>query len=281
MKFDFHIHSTYSDGSNTVEEIFGEAKKRKVKALSITDHDSILGLSEVNELSKKYSIPYIPGVEFTAIENGVKFHILAYDIDINSLELKKYSDELLDFLNAKSLKQIEILQRNGIEIETDEYFKQSKGGPLYRAKLLKTLSNNGYIEEKEIMNSISKFFGKEGLCYTEEEYQYYDFESMCKLIKRNNGKIVLAHPGKIKKKDNKLYNELINSNYLDGVEIYHLSNNNDVREELKRIAERKKILVTGGSDYHGAYNKKKTPLCGVEIPQYVYENLYPYLRNKN
>jgi predicted metal-dependent phosphoesterase TrpH len=280
MNFDFHIHSTYSDGSSSLEEIFKTAKEKNVQAISITDHDTILGLSKVDELSKKFSIPFIPGVEFTAVEKGIKFHVLAYNIDAASLELINYSKELLNFLNSKSLKQIDILKKNGISIDAEEYFKQSKGGPLYRAKLLRTLSAKGYIREEKIMNMLGIFFSKNGICYIEEDYDYYDFESICKLIKRNDGLVVLAHPSKIKKKNEYLYKELINSELLDGIEVYHPSVNEEVKAELKNIIKRKDLLTTGGSDYHGIFNKKYTPICGMNIPQYVYDNLYYYLKNK-
>ena len=86
MKFDFHMHSVYSDGSSTAREIFEKAKDLDLKAIAVTDHDTVLGLEEIDKLSKEYAIPFIPAVEFTAVEKGVKFHVLGYNIDYKSQE---------------------------------------------------------------------------------------------------------------------------------------------------------------------------------------------------
>ncbi len=273
MNFDFHLHSTFSDGSTKMEDIFIKGKELDLKAISITDHDTTLGLNLEHELSKKYNIPYIPAVEFTAIEKGVKLHVLGYYIDKDSKELHDYSMKLLNYLNTKSMQQIKILQSNGIDIPESEYFKQSQGGPLYRAKLLRTLADFGYLEIKDIMVSLKKYFGPEGICHVPDDFKYNDFQSTIELIKRNNGMAVLAHPIKIKKKSEDLYYELINSNLLDGIEIYHPSVTPEVKKELEEVTKKKNLLITGGSDYHGLYNKLGTPLAGMDVPEFVYENL--------
>ncbi|NLU10247.1 MAG: PHP domain-containing protein [Tepidanaerobacter acetatoxydans] len=279
MKFDFHIHSVYSDGSSPLEEIFNTGKQLKVSALAITDHDTVLGLKEADRLSKKYAIPFIPGIEFTAMENEKKFHILGYGIDYNSLELIEYSKRLLEYLNAKSMKQIRLMQKNGIDIKEEEFFKEGQGGPLYRAKMLKTLSNHGYLKQEEIMTSLKKYFGDGAPYYVEETFEYYNFQQVCKIIKASKGIAVLAHPNKLKNKDEKLYWDILNSNLLDGVEIYHPANDENTQNELKKIAFDKKLIITGGSDYHGHYSKNKIPICGIDIPDQIYNNLYQYLTN--
>ena len=280
MIFDFHVHSTYSDGSSTLDEIFREAKAHNAAAIAITDHDTVLGLHEENALSIKYQIPFVSGVELTAVEGQTKFHVLAYNVDPDSIELKEYSHKLLDFLIEKSKKQIKILQSMGVSIEESEFFKESKGGPLYRAKLLSTLSRHGYFRSEDIMGQLQKYFGRGGLCYVEDEYKYPDFQSIYRLIKKNNGLIVLAHPAKIKGKNYKLYEELIHSSFLDGIELYHPSLNAEVEKELDDIIKEKGLIFTGGSDYHGIYNKLKTPLCGINLPDVVYTNLYPFLKKR-
>lgn len=280
MKFDFHIHSVFSDGSSKVEEIFETAQKASLSALAIADHDTVLGLRTADSSSRKYGVPFIPAVEFTAVENGRKFHVLGYNIDYESPELKEYSEQLLEHLNNRSKQQIKMMQENGIEIEESEFFKEGQGGPLYRAKLLKTLARYGYLKDEEIMSSLKAFFGKGAPYYIEDSFQYYDFQQVCRVIKRNGGLAVLAHPGKIREKDEKLYGELINSELLDGLEVYHISNDAEVQKQLMDIVNRKKLIFTGGSDYHGEYNKLKTPICGIWLPDEVYDNLRPYIRNK-
>ncbi|MBU3205322.1 PHP domain-containing protein [Clostridium algidicarnis] len=273
MNFDFHLHSTFSDGSSTMEDIFIKGKELNLNAIAITDHDTTLGLNLEKQLSEKYDIPCIPAAEFTAVEKGVKLHVLGYHIDKDSKELYNYSSNLLNYFDERSKKQIEILRANGIDIPEDEYFKQSQGGPLYRAKLLKTLANFGYLDAKDIMTSLKKYFGPDGICYVPDEFKYNDFESTINLIKRNKGIAVLAHPIKIKNKNEDLYYELINSNLIDGIEIYHPSITQEIKVELEDVVTKKDLIITGGSDYHGLYNKKGTPLSGMNVPDFVYHNL--------
>ncbi len=280
MNFDFHMHSVYSDGSSTVEEIFKIARGIDLKAIAVTDHDTVLGLEDVDKFSREYRIPFVPGIEFTAFEDEMKFHVLGYGIDFTSQELIDYSKDILDKLNRKSREQIELMQENGIEIPEEEFFAEGQGGPLYRAKLLKVLSRHGYVVEEEIMNSLNRFFGKDAPYYVEDGFKYPDFSHVVRLIKENGGVVVLAHPGKIKKKNEKLYYEILNSGLLDGVEVYHIANNINVREELIEFADKKDIMITGGSDYHGKYNKHKMEIGGIDIPVEVYYNLAPYFKNK-
>lgn len=280
MNFDFHMHSVYSDGSSTVEEIFKKANSIDLEAIAVTDHDTVLGIEEVDKFSRSYNIPFVPGIEFTAFEEGMKFHVLGYGIDFKSDELINYSLDILNKLNKKSKEQIDLMHRNGIDIPEEEFFAEGQGGPLYRAKLLKVLSRHGYLLEEDIMNSLGKFFGKDAPYYVEDGFKYNDFSQTVRLIKENGGIVVLAHPGKVKKKNEKLYYEVLNSGLLDGVEVYHISNNMDVREELTELANKKDIMITGGSDYHGDYNKHKTAIAGIDIPAEVYYNLEPYFKNK-
>lgn len=272
-QYDFHFHSTYSDGSTILQEIFNKAKGKGIKALAVTDHDTALNFPEMKTLSKAYDIPYIPSLELTVVEQGIKLHVLAYGLNEESEELYAYSTKVKNYLDHKSHKQISILNSKGINIAAEEFFKQSNGGPLYRAKLLYTLALNGYLKVDDIMVSLSKYFGKDGMCYVEDNFKFMNFKEGCEFIKRNGGKIVLAHPGKIKKKQADLYNDLIRSSYLDGLEVYHTDNNGEVRKELRDICLKKDLRITGGSDCHGIFKKKFIDIGDMELPEEVVESL--------
>ncbi|HBC99547.1 MAG TPA: hypothetical protein DC053_09570, partial [Lachnoclostridium sp.] len=125
MKADFHMHSNFSDGSETMMQIYSLAKEQGLKAAAITDHDTILGLKEEEKASKKYCIPFIPAAEFTAEENGMKFHVLGYGIDPENPELLQYSNCFLEQMNERSRRQILKMQKAGIEIEEKEFFEKA------------------------------------------------------------------------------------------------------------------------------------------------------------
>lgn len=274
--FDFHIHSSYSDGSMSVYSIFEQASIVNANAIAITDHDTVLGIEEEIKYSKEFNIPFVPAAEITAEEDGVKFHILAYNINVTN-ELIDFSKHHLEELNKKSLMQISLLRKQGYLISEEEFFKESGGGPLYRAKLLKTLSNFGYLEEEEIMTSLNKFFGEGGICHVKDSIKYPDFASTVELIRRNGGYAVFAHPQKVKIRNKSLYYKILESKLIDGVEIYHPSSDENLEIELLKEATKRELLITGGSDFHGIYNKLKTPLLGMDIPIIVYEKMKPFL----
>lgn len=279
MKFDFHIHSRFSDGSATTEEIFHMAKEKGLSALSLTDHDSILGLPLAEKLSRETLIPYLSGAEFTVMEDGKTFHVLGYNLNPESKELKEYSKHILSCLNEISKKQILLLQKHGITLSEETYFQQGQGGPLYRGKLLKALSDHGIIKESEIMPLIPRYFGKNGLCHVSDTVPYLNFDSIVKLIKGNGGIVVLAHPAKLKKKDDSLYQRIIHHQNLDGFEVYHPSITDKVKQEIMPIIEAKNLIITGGSDYHGLFQKYRIEVSDMQIPDEIYHKLYPYLRN--
>ncbi|MDM8312052.1 MULTISPECIES: PHP domain-containing protein [Clostridium] len=273
--YDFHMHTTFSDGSKTPKEIFDMAKELNFKALSITDHDTVLGLGDAFKASRESGIPYIPALELTVKEDGIKLHVLAYGVNKESAEAVNYSLKLKKYMDEKSLSQIHVLRSKGLidGISDEEFFEEAKGGPLYRAKFLKTLSNKGYFPEDEIMKRLNEYFGKEGYCYMEDKFPYMSFNEGCSFIKNIGGKIVLAHPNKIRKKNEKLYKELINSDFLDGIEVYHPSITKDTEMELMNIIEEKKLLCTGGTDFHGIYMKNPREIGTVELPDIVIESL--------
>lgn len=279
MKFDFHFHSTFSDGSETVDDLFQFADEMGIRAVSLTDHDTVLGIPAEREASRKYQIPFIPAAEFTAKEDGIRFHVLGFRINDRSEELIQYSHELLDCMNERSKRQIQMMQKNGISIPEEEFFQKAGGGPLYRAKLLKVLADHGYVDANQIMALLPSYFGKNAPYYQEDRFHYRSFKEICSMIQRNGGIPVLAHAGKIKKKNEALYHSLISSPLLDGLEVYHPANSKEVRAELLAIAEKNDLLCTGGTDYHGLFMKNPISLGSQEIPDTVYNAMREYLEN--
>jgi predicted metal-dependent phosphoesterase TrpH len=279
MKTDFHFHSTFSDGSETVDHIFQMANEFGVRAVALTDHDTVLGIPAAREASRKYQIPFIPAAEFTAEERGIRLHVLGYRIDDAAPELLNYSRELLDYMMERSKKQIKLMQQNGIAIAAEEFLRNSGGGPLYRAKLLRVLAEHGYIELDRIMALLPSYFSKGAAYYVEDRFPYRSLATICDMIKRNGGLAVLAHPEKIKTKSESLYYDLIRRSCLDGLEVYHPSNSPEVRAELLAIADGNGLICTGGTDFHGFYMKQRIPLGSEKIPDEVYERLKTYLEN--
>lgn len=254
-KGDFHMHSLYSDGSNSIDTLFALAKEKELTVLAVTDHDTVLGLPAVEEASRRYGIPFVPGIELTAKENGRRFHVLGYGIDPENPALLAYSQEFLAAMNQRSLEQIRLMQDHGIALETEEFFQKSGGGPLYRARLLDILADHGLIQREEVLGLTDSYFGS-GAPYEAKEAFAFSYRSLAKissLIRQAGGRAVLAHPGRIRKRNQALYEQLITDPCLDGLEVYHHQNRPEVRAELLTAAAGRGLLITGGTDYHGSH----------------------------
>ena len=132
MKYDFHIHSIFSDGSEQVDNIFHLAAEQGLTALALTDHDTILNIPSAIEASSKYHIPFIPAIELTAKVEGLKIHVLGYGIDYKNKELIEYSKKFLCAMDKKTKKQVKRFCKNNINISLEEVMKRGSGGPLYR-----------------------------------------------------------------------------------------------------------------------------------------------------
>lgn len=277
-KADFHMHSLFSDGSERIPTIFALAKERGLLALAITDHDTVLGLPTVEEASLRYAIPYVPGIELTACEEGDRFHILGYGIDRNDPALLSYSMEFLEAMNRCSRRQIHLMQADGIPLKEEEFFKKAGGGPLYRAKLLEALADHDLIKREKIMELSDSYFGSGSPYEAEDAFPYRSFDEICHMIRQAKGKAVLAHPGRIKKKNQALYERLITDPRLDGLEVYHHHNEPEVRVQLLSIAAKRNLLVTGGTDYHGSHQKNFLLPGDEYIPEEVLVSMMAFAR---
>lgn len=278
MKADFHMHSLFSDGSETIDHIFDIAKEQGLSALAITDHESVLGIAEEDAASARLHIPYVPGVEITALEEGVKFHVLGYGIDPDNEELISYSRDFLDTMNRRSLYQIRMLRQDGIDIPEEEFLKKAGPGPLYRAKILDVLADHGIVPHKKIMRKIGNFFGPGARYEAEDTFCYRDFATVSSMIKNAGGKVILAHPGRIRRKSQELYDRLIVDERLDGLEVCHYQNRPEVREQLLAVAHSRGLMVTGGTDYHGRYKMDPDLPGDEELTEEVWRSMEPLMR---
>lgn len=277
MKADFHMHSLFSDGSETIDRIFEIAEEQGLCALAVTDHESVLGIAQEDAASGRAHLPYVPGVEITALEDGVKFHVLGYGIDPANGALVSYSRDFLDTMNRRSLYQIHMLQQDGIDISEEEFLKKSGPGPLYRAKMLDVLADHDIVPPKKIMRKIGSFFGPGARYEAEDTFCYRDFASVSSMIRNAGGKVVLAHPGRIRRKSQELYERMIVDERLDGLEVYHYQNRPEVREQLLAIARDRGLMITGGTDYHGRYKMDPDLPGDEELTGEVWRSMEPLM----
>ena len=269
---DLHMHTNYSDGEKSPDELIKYAIKKDIGIMAITDHDTIEGIKRVNKESEyiiKSGIKIINGIELSAKVTKGRMHILGYNIDINNEELIGKMDELKDNSLHNVLSIMEQMKRDyGIFFS----YKDIRGlvnsnHNLGRPDLAKLCVKYGYAKDvddafkKYLIAAKDKIRGlNNGLYYPQ----------CIELISNSGGIPVLAHPKSLLLDEKEfliLLKDMIASG-LKGIEVYHSSHTKEEMEYYLKIAEEYGLLVSGGSDYHG-----KTVKPDVEIGVGVNNNL--------
>lgn len=256
---DLHIHTNASDGILTPEEVVEWAYKKKLRAISITDHDTVSGIEraiKANEI--KNSLEIIPGIELNTDYNGEEIHILGYYIEYKNAWFLNILKNMQQSRYERALKMIHILNSLNIMISMDQVQKFSKGSSIGRPHIARAMIESGYIDN--IKNGFDKYLGKGRPAYV-ERYKL-DSKQAIEIINKIGGIAVLAHPGLIKNK--KIISSIINLG-IQGIEVYHTKHDQDTIRYLKYISNERKLLITGGTDCHGITINNQPILGNVTI----------------
>ena len=244
IKADLHIHSTVSDGSDTIEQIIATAEQKELDFIAITDHDT---LSHLSQIPKNTKVKVLGGIEISATDPvyGMRAHILGYHIQ-NQEIVTALTRPLLEARHQNSLKQAEILKRNGYKIDIDALPK-ADGKYLYKQHIIDHLVTSGQVPE--MFGSFYKAtFKNGGICAF--DITYINVFEAVEIIKKAGGQAVLAHSGQ---QQNFYLIPALVACGLDGLEYNHHANSKTDQETIRRYAEKYGLYLTGGSDYHGRY----------------------------
>ena len=254
MLVDFHMHSIFSDGVETPKDLLQHAIDCNVSMMALTDHDEIDGIQALRAAQKKLdpneSIKIVNGCEFSADYKDKSIHILGYCFDENNKDLIDF----ITFFKGKREERIdEIIRRcnnEGYYITKEELIKQFPDTKAYgRPHIGKLLIDGGYA--KDINDVFKGILRKDSPCYVPKVKVEVPY--IIDIIHKAGGLAVMAHPKLVTSDEYVL--EMLNYDF-DGMEVYHSKQNDDDVERYKEFAEKHKLFITGGSDYHGIVGKK-------------------------
>lgn len=255
---DLHTHTKASDGELTSEELIDLAIDKKIKALAITDHDTVDGLDSAIEYARDKKILFIPGIELEAnIENG-KMHILGLFIQHKQENFAKKLENIAQARSTRNNIFIEELNKMGFEITLEELRKVSNGKTIGKPHFARIFLSKGYIKTKDEM--FDKYLNNPP--FSKIKKGVYGPKDIIKMIKEANGIAVLAHPNSLKLADKELKEKIkeLKEYGLDGIECYHSKQTKEEIIEYKKIANELNLLITKGSDFHGPTVKPGTEL---------------------
>ncbi|MDR2569202.1 MAG: PHP domain-containing protein [Oscillospiraceae bacterium] len=260
---DLHIHSIYSDGTYSIDEILLEAQKNNVTTISITDHNTIDAYYDViNKKNTVYKGEVITGVEIDCIAYNYKIELLGYNFKkfdmLKNWLNKYYSSEKRKLFRAKEYtklldKMCEVNILNGCNLIYDE--SDLPHTAVYK-NIIKYPSNKSYMTELE-WNDFDTFFrnattNSDSLFFIDYLDMLPSIDEVSDIIRRAGGKIFIAHVYHYKMDHHiQFIMKLVNDHFIDGVEVFHSKFTVDQTKQLIDFCKCKKIFMSGGSDSHG------------------------------
>lgn len=245
---DLHIHTTASDGSLTPTQVVQLARKKGFSLIAVTDHDTMGGVAEALEAGKKYNVDVVPGVE---ISSGVtlEVHMLGYGMSPDHPVMKAMMEDMRAARVERMERIIENLQKMGVPITVEEV-EAVAGGAIGRPHIAQVLIAHGLVPD--VRTAFREYIGVGAKAYVERRKM--TSEQVIANIRDAGGVPVLAHGGLLRISEVEL-NQWIDSmakKGLMGLECYHNAHTPQMERLLRAAAERNGLLVTGGSDFHGA-----------------------------
>ncbi|KMQ52154.1 PHP domain protein [Chitinispirillum alkaliphilum] len=262
---DLHIHTTFSDGSCSVEEVMNIASEKKLEAISITDHDCTDAYPLASKIGDSMGIEVIPGVELSSEIQGTDIHILGYYIDITNQALQKKLKEMKQARFIRAKKMVANLNKQGIDLRFDTVLGIAGVGAIGRPHIAAAML------KEELVYSFREAFDKYigyGLPAYVEKLKMHPKE-VFSLIKHAGGIPVLAHPG-VTKVDERIP-EFIRDGLM-GIEVYHSEHPGSVQRHYLKICKKQNLAYTGGSDFHSS-NHNKSEIGSQQIPFSTVESL--------
>ncbi len=268
MSFDLHMHSTCSDGTLTPEELIILAKEKGLKGISITDHDCVSAYPDAFTHAKKHEIILITGIEFSCHFKDQSTHILGYAFDHTHPSITALCQRHAMRRHNRNLAMLDKLKALGIEI-TEEELNQNATGVVGRPHIAKILVQRGL--SADISDAFKTYLGEGKKAYSAGET--FSVEEAIAVIHEAKGFAVLAHPHL--HYNHAFVRELMDAHAFDGIECEYAIMPKAKNAPWINYAKQKNLLITGGSDFHGAI-KPMIPLGSAVVTEEQIKPLLPY-----
>lgn len=269
MKADLHNHSFLSDGLLSVQDIILYSKKVGLNCIAITDHDTMAGVIPAYTFGEKIGISVIPGVEISTVdyETNRSVHMLCY-FPKDIFKLQGFLNKILiNRENAKRQMAQMLMEEYPITMEHIERYS-SKSESMYETHIMQAMADLGYTNI--VIGEFYKgLLSKKGKYYVQIAYPSV-YEAL-EIIKEVGGIAVMAHPGQFNSIG--LLEKLAKNKLVQGVEYNHPRNSEEVKKQIKDIAQKYDLIMTGGTDFHGYYSNSPHSIGSYTCPEGEVERL--------
>ena len=262
MYVDLHAHTTASDGTFTPTELVHAAKQAGVSILAVTDHDTVAGVAEAQRAAAEVGLTLVPGVELSAQHRPGDLHLLGLFIDPQDATLNTRLAELSAKRATRNERMAKRLTELGAPITLEEVIAAAPpGANIGRPHFAAVLIQKGYVTTNR--EAFEQYLADDAPGYVSRD-NLPPAEAIA-LVHAAGGKCFIAHPGLMRFHQHEnielIVRRLVDVG-LDGLEVYYSKYTPSQTSEFLRLAKKYKLLLTGGSDFHGA-NKPDVPLGRV------------------
>ncbi len=266
-RIDLHLHSTRSDGRVEPAEVMAAAKEKGLKAVALTDHDTVAGIDEATAAAEALELEFVPGIEFSCYDDSGSTHLLGYYVDPTYGDLVEYLDDARKKRVVRARRMIEKLERLGIQISLEAVLEQAAAdGLIARPHVARTLLEQGHV--KTYREAFDRFLAAGQPAYV-PTWRISPAEGIQR-IHAAGGLAVLAHGGKTHGDD--AIDSLAREG-LDGLECLHPEHGPIEVRRLRSLAAEYGLLETGGSDWHGPHDSRRGQLGSQPVPYEWYLRL--------
>ena len=253
---DLHIHTTASDGTFTPAQVVAHALKLNLKAIAITDHDTLAGSSEALNSGISTGLDFLTGVEISAApppfyHQAGSFHLLGYGISLDDLKLNQTLESLQASRKNRNPAIVARLNELGIDISLEEVYEEAGDVQLGRPHIAQTLVRKGVVSS---MDEAFDHFLKTGKPAYVDKFRI-ECSKAIEAILGAGGIPVLAHPGLLEYESDDQLNALIGQLKqmgIRGIEVFYSEHTADQIHLFTELARRHELLITGGTDFHGS-----------------------------
>lgn len=260
---DLHIHSNCSDGSDDWITILQKAEKLGLSCISITDHDNCDVYTQMEKTEKHFSGKIMAGIEMQAYFKGFSIELLGYEFDIPKMrELIKGLYLPFDVINKAELQRLcECCVENGMKfapkiIENYDSNKFFYATEYLHNEMRKIAENRDIVPDAESWEHESIFFKRHtsnpnSAFYIDESDLIPSTERVIDIIHKTGGKVFTPHIYQYEENADRILHELIDDYDIDGIECYYPSFSQTQTDNLLELCQKRNLLISGGSDYHG------------------------------
>jgi predicted metal-dependent phosphoesterase TrpH len=274
MKFaDLHLHTQFSDGTFTPEELAGHGARLGFAAMALTDHDTVEGCARMAAACAAAGMEFIAGAELTAEHNDTEMHLLGYFLDTQNERLLA---EIAKFQSARQNRIREMVARineSNVPLAVESVFALANCKSPGRPHVARALVQAGLVSSLD--EAFDRYLKKNRPAWVPKA-KVSALEAI-ELVHQAGGLAVMAHPGL--NRTDEIIPTIVDAG-LDGIECFHTKHSSAMTDRYLQIADKYHLLVTGGSDCHG-FSKSKPLIGTVKLPYEHVEKLKQAVAGKN